>query len=103
LACYNYPVHRIGPSFRPTEPDGEFHGYLLYRHGDDVVQFMMLSPAAARLVELLRDGAGSGREVLLRLACELGQSQPESIIAMGRSLLLSLRQAGAVSGTRRSV
>ena len=103
LACYLYPVHRISPNFRPTKPDGQFHGYLVYRDGDDVVQFMVLNPASARLVQLLRDGAGSGREVLLRLAGELGQTQSESFVEMGRSLLLGLRHAGAVSGTRSPV
>ncbi|MBI5463055.1 MAG: putative DNA-binding domain-containing protein [Gammaproteobacteria bacterium] len=96
LACYRYPVHRIGPRFKVTQPDGQVYGYLLYRDREDVVRFMELNPVSARVVGLLRDTDLSGDAIMRQIARELDHSHPELIIEMGSALLDKLRGSGAV-------
>ena len=100
LACYHYPVHRIGPRFKPRKTDGALYCYLLYRDHDDVVRFIALNAVTARLLELLRDTALTGHEALLRIARELDHEQPDTLVASGRIMLGQLRDVGAVAGTR---
>ncbi|OYY60451.1 MAG: hypothetical protein B7Y51_11775 [Burkholderiales bacterium 28-67-8] len=54
LACYRYPVHRIGPRFKPSQPDGLTWCYLLHRDAEDNVRFTHLNVVTARLMEILR-------------------------------------------------
>lgn len=72
VLSYAYPVHRIGPAFRPdsaAEPT-----YLaVYRDRDDAVRFIELNAATARLLTLIRDNEDSTAGHLLdTLAQELG-------------------------------
>lgn len=101
LACYQYPVHLIGPGFRPQQADGMAYCYLLYRDGADQVRFMRLSPVSVRLVELLQQQEISGREALLQIADEINHDDPEALLEAGRAQLLALRQSGVLLGTRR--
>ena len=72
VLSYTYPVHRIGPAFRP-ESAAEPTYLAVYRDGDDSVRFMELNAATARLLELIRDNQGSTAGQLLdNLATELG-------------------------------
>ncbi|GAB3270641.1 DNA-binding domain-containing protein [Parahaliea aestuarii] len=72
LLSYAWPVHRIGPALRPSEP-GDPVFLLVYRDREENVGFMELNPATARLAELLRDNdSDSGEALLSRLAAELG-------------------------------
>ncbi len=70
--AYPYPVHRIGPAFRPEQPaDTTF--LVVYRGRDETVRFMELNAATARLLELFRDNRAERVDALLhRLAAELG-------------------------------
>jgi hypothetical protein len=70
--AYPYPVHRIGPAFRP-EAAGETTYLVVYRDRTDTVRFMELNAATARLLELFRDNRAEPVASLLgRLAAELG-------------------------------
>ena len=106
LACYRYPVHRIGRRHKPAAPDPQAHCYLLYRDAEDTVRFIHLNPLSARLLELLRgEGEGrqpTGREALVRLAGETGGDADERFIHFGGELLRDLREQGALLGTWRS-
>jgi hypothetical protein len=101
LACYHYPVHRIGPRFKPQATDSVLHCYLLYRDHDDVVRFTVLNAVSARLLEMLRDEALTGEEALGRIARELNHEQTHTLVEHGRGLLEQLRDASAVHGIRR--
>lgn len=101
LACYHYPVHRIGPRFKPQAADGVLHCYLLYRDHDDVVRFTLLNAVTARLLEVLRDDALTGEEALRLIARERNYEQMHTLVEPGRGMLEQLRVAGAVHGTRR--
>jgi len=100
LACYHYPVHRIGPRFKPQAADGALHYYLLYRDHDDVVRFTLLNAVTARLLEVLHDETLTGGEALRRIARELNHDQTHTLVKHGRGMLEQLRDAGAVQGTR---
>ena len=102
LACYRYPVHRIGPRFEPGAPDGETWCYLLHRDASDDVRFTVLNPVSARLVELIRQERPRGREALARIAAELNHPHSNSLIEAGHQLLRELRQSGALLGTWRT-
>ncbi len=101
LACYNYPVHLIGPEFQPQQTDGQIHCYLLYRDSKDQVQFIVLNPVSARLVELLQQQEISGRDALLRIAAEIDHDEPDILAQMGRDQLQALHHSGVILGTRR--
>ncbi len=101
LACYNYPVHLIGPEFKPQSTDGQIYCYLLYRDTADQVQFIELNPISARLLELLQQQEITGREALLQIAGEINHNNPEALAESGRTQLQELHHSGVLLGTRR--
>jgi hypothetical protein len=103
LLAYRYPVHRIRPDFRPSEPPAQATHLLVYRNRDDDVKFMQLNAITQRLLEMLdRDDDASGRDVLVEIAGEIGHADAERLVEAGADLLADLRQRGAVLGTRPS-
>ncbi len=71
---YQWPVHRIGPAYRPRKPQAT--GVLIYRDRHDQVRFMAVAPASGRLLHLLSlDGMTLARAADT-VAGELGQTQP---------------------------
>lgn len=102
LVRYRYPVHRIGPSFRPDRSDGERWYYLLHRDAEHVVRFTALNSVSARLVELIHEARLRGREALAKIAVELNHPQPGTLIEAGLHLLHEMRWSGALLGTWRS-
>jgi hypothetical protein len=105
LVCCRYPVHRIGPRFKPTAPDAEPNCYLLFRDTTDNVRFILLNTLAARLIALLADGQQPGCEKLVgsdAIAQLAGQIEPERFpiyLDAGAVLLADLRAQGALLGT----
>jgi hypothetical protein len=96
--AYRYPVHRI----RPRAKVAENPAYLLvFRDAGMQVRFMEQSAVSARLLALLEEGGGSGREAIARLAAELGQANQDRLTVFAQGYLEELRQAGAVLGTLR--
>lgn len=84
--AYRYPVHRIGPGFRPAE-EGEPTYLVVYRNREDDVRFMELNAVSARLLEAIKDNRSTrARELLAALARELGLDE-ESIISHGADQL----------------
>ena len=97
---YAYPVHRIGSRYRP-EPEGKEQTLLLLlRDAAGLVRFNVVNPVTARLLFLLQDGDGNGRQALLQLASELDHPEPEELLRFGAGMLADLRAAGAILGTR---
>jgi len=102
LLSYQYPVHKIGPDFRPESP-GEQPPYLLvHRDSQDKLGFIEVNPVTARLVALLEESLHStGRQLLEQIARELKHPQPEQVMQGGAQTLEQLHQAGVVLGTRK--
>ena len=96
LLSYAYPVHQIGPSFRPTEV-AEPTFLIVYRNSDDKVKFVALNAATARLAEMLRDNESkTGAQLLTELAAEMNMT-PESIVDFGSQQLKELQGLGIIS------
>lgn len=100
--AYQFPVHRIGPGFQPTEPGTEPTYLVVYRNPADEVGFMETNAVTARLLELLQGASiSSGRQALEQLAQEIGHSNPDQIIAFGADLMRQLRDQQIILGTAR--
>jgi hypothetical protein len=89
LLSYQFPVHRIGPGFRPAEPEAPTY-LVVYRDRADKVRFMELNAVSARLVELTRENSSaSGEELLSTLASETGMEK-SGLMAFGVEQLREL-------------
>jgi hypothetical protein len=80
--AYHYPVHRIGPGFKP-DASGEPCYLAVYRDRSDAVQFLELNAATSRLLALFRDNSGATVAALLeQLAGELGAAT-DNVMSFG--------------------
>ena len=93
VLAYQYPVHRVGPAYRPSEPQPTW--LAVYRDRADNVQFMELTAATARLLHCLNDNTAHTRDVLDGLAGELGMA-PAALDQYARNLLRQMLGAGLV-------
>ncbi|HSH29674.1 MAG TPA: hypothetical protein VK971_07190, partial [Thiohalobacter sp.] len=88
---YRFPVHRIGPDYRPDAPPPTPTYLLLYRDPDDEVRFIELNAVSARLLALLLEHADNpgytARRALKQITVELGHSDPDVVITGGRDIL----------------
>ncbi|MFB1486808.1 MULTISPECIES: DUF2063 domain-containing protein [unclassified Thiocapsa] len=97
---YRFPVHRIGPDCQPDAPPGELTHLVVYRTPDDDIAFLEINAVTQRLLILLEaETPQTGREVLLRIAAELGHPNPDQVIAFGAGLMEDLRTRGVLLGT----
>ncbi|AQA19373.1 DUF2063 domain-containing protein [Halioglobus japonicus] len=72
VLAYQFPVHHIGPGFKPEAPADPCY-LVVYRDRHDEVKFIEINAATARLLELFRDGDAQPVDTLLAtLANELG-------------------------------
>lgn len=95
VLAYRFPVHRIGADFRPQEPAEPVY-LVVFRDREDVVRFMALNAASARLLELARDnGTGSGADLLQQLAVEL-KMDPEVVLGFGGAQLADFASRAVV-------
>jgi len=91
---YEWPVHKIGPGFKPQVP-GEPCYLVVYRDASDTVQFMALNAATARLLELVREGSYTVEEVVELLAKELNLPA-SSLLEFSEQQLNQLCEQGVV-------
>jgi hypothetical protein len=99
LLRYDWPVHRIGPSWQPDTAPAQPTCLLARRDRDGQVRFAELAPLVHALLQRLHDGADSGRATLLQLAADHAQD-PATLLDEGTALLARLREQGSVLGTR---
>ncbi len=100
LLDYAYPVHRIGPKYKPLETPAQITWLLVFRDRADRVRFIVLNPVSARLVSMLATGERSGRTALLQLAGEIQHPEPENMLRFGLDILQNLYAEQAIIGTR---
>lgn len=101
LLQYTYPVHRIGPRFKPAAPPCDPTHLLVFRIADFDVRFIHLNPVSARLLALLDNGDLTGGQALEQIAKELKHPAPDAVISAGLEILENLRAEQAILGTRR--
>jgi hypothetical protein len=99
ILAYRWPVQRLSPRFKPTEPPAQPTFLLAFRDAGLHVCFSLINASTARLLSLLQEQVGlSGQEALATLAAELKQP-PDGLTRFGRDLLEDLRRQGAILGT----
>ena len=97
--AYQWPVHRIGLEYQPSEPPLQPTLLLARRETDGDIVFSELSPLLYRLLERLEQfPALSGLEQLRELAVEAGTEADEAFISTGTAMLQQLRDKGCLLG-----
>jgi hypothetical protein len=98
---YTYPVHQIGPKWKPSEPPDAATHLLVYRNRQDQVRFMQLNTVSILLLQTLKANEDTaGLDILRQLANSLGHPDPEVVISGGRQLLEDFRERDVILGTR---
>jgi len=99
-SAYQYPVHRIGPDYQPTEPGAQPTFIMVYRNRDDEVCFMETNGATVQLLENLRNNTSrTGKEVLAGMVDDFGMSE-ERVLGFGQQVLENLAQQSIIAGIR---
>jgi hypothetical protein len=99
LLNYAYPVQRINENYQATTPPEQATHILGFRDKEDVVQFIELNPATARLVDILHDtDTYTVGEAIQQIAAELQHPEPSALFAFGVAALADLMQRGAILG-----
>ena len=101
--AYRFPVHRISPEFRPSEPPPTPTFLVVHRDVSQRIQFAEINALAARLLELLDgDEDLTGRAALERIATELDDADSATVVKQGAEILGRLRDDGIILGTRKT-
>ena len=80
--AYAWPVHRIGPDYRPRKRQPT--QVVVYRDAADAVRFCIVNPVTGRLIALLAAGPLSGRQAIERIGAELQHPDPAQLLVFGR-------------------
>ncbi len=96
---YAWPVHRIGPGYRPRKPRPTC--LVVFRDAAEEVRFVETSPVTCRLLALMVEQPASGTAVCRRIAEELQHPAPTQLMDFAAPLLDDLRRQGIVLGTAR--
>lgn len=103
LACvlgYRFPVHLIGPEYRPAEAPDEPTLLLLVRDRDDELHFHEIDPLSALLIERLQANSRStGLECLDALLHERGEADSTQLREAGKATIELLHARQAILGT----
>lgn len=100
--AYIWPVHQIGPDYRPQTPPEAPTLLMLRREADGTVSFHALTPLSFRLLERLdAEPELSGRELLLALAAEAAASDSDAFLQAGAAMLAQMRAESTILGTRQ--
>ncbi len=100
--AYAWPVHRIGPDYRPETPPEMPTLLMLRREADGTVSFHALTPLSFRLLQRLdAEPELSGREQLQALAAEAGAADSDALLHDGAAMLALMRAEGTLLGTRQ--
>ncbi len=99
VLAYQFPVHRIGSSFRPETAQPTW--LAVYRDRAERVRFMELTAATARLLECLRDNQQPTTAVLDALAGELGMA-PAAVREFAGGLLAGMLECGLLLSRARA-
>lgn len=109
VQAYRWSVHRIAPELpdwdrwresKQVFPSDQPSFILALRDARDSVRLVEINALTARLIELLREGRRSGKEVLLDLAAEARFLDLAHFIPFGEQTLRQLQNQGAILGTQ---
>lgn len=93
---YQYPVHKISPSYRPDSTELTY--LVVYRNAEDKVKFMESNALTHRLLYLLQEPhERSLKAVLTQIAEELDHKNPSLLLEAGESLIKQLHGLSIIS------
>lgn len=93
---YRWPVHLVGPAYRPRKPRET--NLVVFRDGEGGVRFSEFNAVSARLLALLLPGQLTGAAACQRIAGELRHPDPERLTAHGHGLLKEMAGAQIILG-----
>lgn len=96
LLAYQWPVHRIGPDYKPRKQVPT--QLVVFRDQNDTVQFAIINPVTVRLLELLAEGSMSGEGACLQIAKELQHPDPAAVVTGGAAMMKDLKNWGVIYG-----
>lgn len=100
LQSYTYPVHRIGPRFKPSADQKEETHFAILRNKVDEVKFIVLNPVSMRLLQILQSSTLNGEAALMKVAKELNHPDPEVVLAGGADIMQSLFRSEVILGAK---
>jgi hypothetical protein len=99
VATFDWPVQRIGPRYRGTQPDGMPVRLALFRNVIGGIDHLVLGDHAEILVAALARRRVNGRRLVADLAEALAQGADQAGLQRGLALLLErFRARGLVLG-----
>lgn len=102
VLAYRFPVHRIGPDYRPDEAPEEASHFAVYRDRSDTVKFMSLNAMSFLLLNRLQENSTrTGRQLLEHIAAEIGHPEPGRIVEAGAGLLADFHERDILLGARK--
>ena len=98
--AYRYPVHRIGPDYRPDEAPQQPSVLLLVRDRRDEVGFIETNALTALLLQALQENrVRTGLECLQALLADTGNPGDPALLQGGIDVLRDLHARDAILGT----
>jgi len=95
--AYQFPVHKIGPEFRPEKAGADPTFLVVYRDREDRVRFMEINQGSYQLLQLMSEAPERTlREHLLPIAQALQHPNPEGVLEFGVDLVSHLHRKGVV-------
>jgi len=87
---YQYPVHKLGPEYQPSEPPEQTTFLVVYRNREDEVKFLETNAVTIHLLQLFEDREVSARDALITIAEQLGHDNPDVVLTSGQGLVEQL-------------
>ena len=95
--AYQFPVHKIGPEFRPEQAGVAPTFLVVYRDREDRVRFMEINQGSYELLQSMSESPERTlREHLLSIAQALQHPNPERVLEFGVDLVGQLYRKGIV-------
>ncbi len=87
---YNYPVQKICLDYQPLEAPPQPTSLVVYRGPDEEIHFFESNAVTMRLLQLLENDQLNARQALEQVALELQHPEPETLVAMGETIIQQL-------------
>ncbi|NOY65808.1 MAG: DUF2063 domain-containing protein [Gammaproteobacteria bacterium] len=101
LLNYQYDVQHIGPDYIPDHPPEQTTTLVVYRDKQDEIGFLEINPMTAHLIQSLQlDATLNGKTLLKNIAQQLNHPDPDVVISGGLEIMIQLREADILLGTR---
>jgi len=95
---YQYPVHKLGPSYQPAAGQAEPAALIVYRNRALQIGFMESNAITLRVLDIIESQQCSGRQAIVKLAEEIDHLDPDSLVAFGAEILGQLYSREIISG-----